>query len=142
VGDWVWGCDICQIVCPPNEQAAVAGSPEFAAVEEGLAAPDLVALLQLKSGDYKRRYRPTAMGWRGAAVLRRNAAIALGNRLDRGAVRPLLQALQSDPHPMVRGACAWALGRIGSPQAVAGLHAAADSEMDPAVREEIAAALS
>ena len=142
LGDWVWGCDICQIVCPPNEQASVAGRPEFAAVDEALAAPDLVALLLLKSGEFKRRYRPTAMGWRGAAVLRRNAAIALGNRLDRAAVGPLLCALESDPHAMVRGACAWALGRIASPRAIAGLRAAAAAEEEASVREEIDGALA
>ncbi|MGH7662083.1 MAG: tRNA epoxyqueuosine(34) reductase QueG [Vulcanimicrobiaceae bacterium] len=141
LGDWVWGCDICQIVCPPNEQAAAGGSADFAAVDEALAAPDLVALLQLKSGEFKRRYKPTAMGWRGAAVLRRNAAIALGNRLDRGAVPPLLAALQGDPHPMVREACAWALGRIASPQAISGLRASAETEEETSVREEIDAAL-
>lgn len=142
LGDWVWGCDICQIVCPPNERAAVAGSRDFEAVDDGLATPDLVVLLLLKSGDFKRRFRPTAMGWRGAAVLRRNAAIALGNALDRAAVAPLAGALQRDAHPMVRGACAWALGRIASPQATAALRAAAAVEEDPSVRDEIAAALT
>lgn len=142
IGDWVWGCDICQIVCPPNEQATVLGGVEFEPVGEDLAMPDLVALLQMKSGDFKRRVRPTAMGWRGAAVLRRNAAIALGNRLDRSAVPPLLRALQRDPHEMVRGASAWSLGRIASPEAIAGLRAAAAGEEVPSVREEIAAALS
>jgi epoxyqueuosine reductase len=142
LGDWVWGCDICQIVCPPNERAALAGSAEFAPADDAMAAPDLIALLQLKSGDFKRRYRPTAMGWRGAAVLRRNAAIALGNSLDRGAVQPLLDSLQNDRHSMVRGACAWALGRIASPTALAGLRAAAAAESEPSVREEIVAALA
>jgi epoxyqueuosine reductase len=142
VGDWVWGCDICQIVCPPNERAVLAGNPEFAPADDAVAAPDLIALLQMKSADFKRRYRPTAMGWRGAAVLRRNAAIALGNAGDRSAVQPLLQALGKDPHPMVRGACAWALGRIASPCALAGLRAAAVTESEPSVREELDAALA
>ena len=66
----------------------------------------------------------TAMGWRGAAVLRRNAAIALGNALDRAAVPALVQSLEADPHPMVRGAAAWALGRIGSPRARRALQSA------------------
>jgi epoxyqueuosine reductase len=141
VGDWVWGCDLCQIVCPPNARADVPGLSAFAPAEEQTASPDLVALLHLRSGEWRRRYRGTAMGWRGAAVLRRNAAIALGNALDRSAVGELRASLERDPHPMVRGAAAWALGRIASPAALAGLRAAAERESDESVREEIAAAL-
>ena len=84
-------------------------------------APSLVELLALRSGEFKRRYRETAMGWRGAAVLRRNAAVALGNALDRSTVGALTRASRRDPHPMVRGHAAWALGRIGSPRAIAAL---------------------
>ena len=141
VGEWVWGCDICQAVCPPNEGASLAGRQPFEPYETEVAAPDLVALLHLKSSEFKRRYRPTAMGWRGAAVLRRNAAIALGNKLDRSTVPALASALNGDPHPMVRGAAAWALGRIASPSALERLHAAAGTENDPGVRDEIEAAL-
>jgi len=57
------------------------------------------------------------MGWRGPVVLRRNAAVALGNTLDRAAVPALERALVEDAHPLVRGHAAWALGRLGSPYA-------------------------
>jgi epoxyqueuosine reductase len=141
IGDWVWGCDICQVVCPPNTHAPQRGSEAFAPEDEDTASPDLVALLHLKSAEYKRRYRRTAMGWRGAAVLRRNAAIALGNVGDRSATGPLADSLARDPHPMVRGASAWALGRIASPQACAVLQTAAASEREESVRDEIVLAL-
>ncbi|MDP9106417.1 MAG: HEAT repeat domain-containing protein, partial [Candidatus Eremiobacteraeota bacterium] len=85
--------------------------------------------------------RRTAMGWRGAAVLRRNAAVALGNGLDRADVPALAEALEADPSPLVRGHAAWALGRIASPQAYAALRTAAARETDPAVGEEVTAAL-
>ena len=81
------------------------------------------------------------MGWRGGAFLRRNAAVALGNSLDRAAVPPLTAALRHDPHPLVRGHSAWALGRIGSPQAIAALNARLAVEPDGGVRAEIDAAL-
>ena len=142
IGDWVWGCDLCQIACPPNQRSATRGSREFSAAQEQTATPDLVSLLHLKSGDWKRSYRGTAMGWRGAAVLRRNAAIALGNALDRSTVPALETSLHEDPHPMVRGAAAWALGRIASPPAVEALRAAAASENDTSVLQEITLALS
>ncbi|HTU70621.1 MAG TPA: tRNA epoxyqueuosine(34) reductase QueG [Candidatus Baltobacteraceae bacterium] len=141
IGDWVWGCDICQIVCPPTQRAGTRGSPAFLPHERSTAAPALTELLKLRSGEFKRRYARTAMGWRGAAVLRRNAAIALGNALDRSSVPALTDAVRGDPHPMVRGAAAWALGRIGSPPAIEALHECERAEPDSTVREEITAAL-
>jgi epoxyqueuosine reductase len=111
-------------------------------VDDAIAAPALVELLRLRSGAFKRRYQPTALGWRGAAVLRRNAAVALGNALDRADVPALAQSLAHDPHAQVRAHAAWALGRIGSPQAEAALREAAGPEADPLVRDEIAAALA
>ncbi len=142
IGDWVWGCDICQVVCPPNFRTTANVSEAFEPNDEAAASPDLVALLHLKSSEYKRRYRATAMGWRGAAVLRRNAAVALGNLADRSAVPALMKSLEADPHPMVRGAAAWALGRIASPAALDALRSIAGSEYDASVLEEIGLALA
>jgi epoxyqueuosine reductase len=141
IGDWVWGCDLCQIVCPPNARSRVRGTAPFEPQSDEHGRPDLVALLHLKRGEFKRRFRRTSMGWRGAAVLRRNAAIVLGNMLERSAVPDLTKSLRDDPHPMVRGAAAWALGRIGSPAAIATLRTAKAVERDPSVGEEIAEAL-
>lgn len=141
IGDWVWGCDVCQTVCPPTRQAGFQGDTEAAPLETRAAAPPLTELLRLRSGEFKRRYLPTAMGWRGAAVLRRNAAVALGNALDRSAVGALAQSVRSDPHPVVRAHAAWALGRIGAPSAIAALRECLENEADDSVRAEIRAAL-
>jgi epoxyqueuosine reductase len=140
VGDWVWGCDLCQLACPPTRLARERASPAFSP-SQAAPFPALLDLLRLRGGEFKRRYRRTALGWRGAFVLRRNAAVALGNGLDRSTVPALEAALCDDPHPLVRGHVAWALGRIGSPRAVAALRRRAPEEPDAAVREEIAAAI-
>jgi len=81
------------------------------------------------------------MGWRGAAVLRRNAAVALGNARDPATIPALCEALQEDPHPLVRGHVAWALGRMETAAARAILRERLACERDESVREEIAAAL-
>jgi len=140
VGTWVWGCDLCNDACPPSVQAGRAGDAAFAPLDDDVAAPDLHALLKVRGAAFE-RVRQTAMGWRGAAVLRRNAAVALGNGLDRADVPALAGALRDDPSPLVRGHAAWALGRIASPAAYAALRSAAARETDPAVAEEVAAAL-
>jgi len=140
IGTWVWGCDLCQEACPPTNRAprtAVA----FAPLDDATRAPSLAALLRLGSGEFKRRYARTAIGWRGGAILRRNAAVAMGNLLDRADVPVLEEALSADPHPLVRGHVAWALGRIGSPRARAALSARAEQETDGLVLDEIRAAL-
>jgi epoxyqueuosine reductase len=141
VGQWVWGCDACQEVCPPTRLAGDAADPDALPLDANAAEPSLLELLELRSGAFKRRYRATAMGWRGGAVLRRNAAVALGNALDRAAVPALARALEGDPHSMVRGHAAWALGRIGAPAAMDALRRRRSVETDIEVCEEIEHAL-
>lgn len=141
IGQWVWGCDLCQMACPPNARARVSGSNADAPLAPETSTPSLVRLLRLRSGEFKRKYAKSAMGWRGAAILRRNAAVALGNSLDRAAVPALREALFEDSHALVRGHAAWALGRIGSPEAIEALALRLLSESDDTVKAEVEAAL-
>ena len=140
IGTWVWGCDICQEACPPTQRSP-RNATAFAPLDGDTRAPELAKLLRLRSGEFKRRYAQTAIGWRGAAILRRNAAVAMGNALDRADVPPLEEAIADDPHPQVRAHAAWALGRIGSPRALAALRARRGNESDSLVADEIEAAL-
>ena len=140
VGTWVWGCDLCNDVCPPSVRAGRRGEAGFAPAAESIAAPELQALLRLRGAAFE-QVRRTAMGWRGASVLRRNAAVALGNGLDRADVPALVVALREDPSATVRGHAAWALGRIGSPAAFGALRRALEDDPDATVRAEASAAL-
>jgi epoxyqueuosine reductase len=108
LGDHVFGCDVCQDVCPWNRKAPTAREPALAPSE---ALGELEGLLGLDDAAFRARFRPTAL-WRArrAGVLR-NAALVLGNRRMRPSRAALERAL-ADPAPLVRDAAAWALGRI------------------------------
>ena len=141
IADWIWGCDICQEVCPPTRRARSAGRAEFRAPNHAAAFTGLEQLLAMPGREFRRRYHASALGWRGPAVLRRNAAVALGNLLDRAAVPALSRSLAGDRSPLVRGHAAWALGRIGSPDAISALSQAGAVERSYDVQSEIARAL-
>lgn len=137
----VFGCDVCQDVCPWNADAIVADRPEFRPLPEVGTAPSLIDLLTISKGEFRRRFGRTALAWRGKKTLQRNAAIALGNSRNPAAVPALARALASDPKPVVRGSAAWALGRIGGAAARAALEEAQRRETNAQVLEEIGLAL-
>jgi epoxyqueuosine reductase len=141
LGNRLWGCDDCQTCCPVNERNAAARHTEFQPLEHIGTAMDLPAVLLMTTAQFKRWFGPTAMAWRGKAVLQRNAAVALGNSRDRSAVGPLAQALH-DRKPLVRGHAAWALGELGGKQARRALEGLLVAEKDAWVREEARQALS
>ncbi len=109
IGDWVFGCDICQDVCPFNTRAPVGTQPDIMA-DRLPPAVDLVHLLELSSGDYKRLTRGGATLRAKRSMWRRNAAIALGNRAELDARgRDALERAAQDDDPLVREAAKAAL---------------------------------
>jgi epoxyqueuosine reductase len=151
IGEWVFGCDICQEVCPWNRKAPPAAEPALEGDGEA-ARPSLPALLALDDAAFRARYRHTPLWRPRRRGLLRNAAIALGNRLAAGGRPPArgeaLTALGAlgkalaDPEPLVRGAAAWGLGRAPMPEARALLQGAPTDEPHPQVREEVRRALA
>lgn len=139
IGTWVFGCDVCQDVCPHNVLVRKGIHAEFAPRRD-VAYPDLVELLRMDEQTYQERFRRSAIRRAKRQGLRRNAAVALGNLRDPRALPALTEALQ-DEDPIVRGHAAWALGRIGGPEAERALRTRLEVEPDPAVREEITEAL-
>jgi epoxyqueuosine reductase len=110
VGDWLFGCDVCQEVCPWNRKAPAGSDPELQG-PPGLAALDALAVLALTEEEYQRRFRGTALTRAKRSGLVRNAAVVLGNCGDARALPALRRALD-DPEPTVRDAAAWAIAAI------------------------------
>lgn len=111
MGARLFGCDDCQDVCPYNKKARHGLHPEFAPHPEVGGRPDLLKLMAMTKGDFRRWFEPTAAGWRGKTTIQRNTVIALGNSGDPSALLPLAQALGSESQP-VRAHAAWGLGRL------------------------------
>ncbi len=137
---WVFGCDVCQEVCPWNAEPEPGDHAELRLPPER-AELDLVGLLALDRAGWLRRLRVSPLKRPKLAGLRRNAAVAMGARRD-PRYGPALAAALADPEPLVRGHAAWALGRIGGNAARRALTAARGVEADPRVAAEIAAALA
>jgi epoxyqueuosine reductase len=110
LGDWVFGCDICQEVCPWNRRAPAGAEPKLSGRPD-LEQLDPVELLGLSEEAFRHRFRGTALMRTRRRGLLRNAALVLGNAGDRAALPALRRALE-DPEPLVREAAAWAIGQI------------------------------
>ncbi len=139
MGDWLFGCDVCQQVCPWNRDVPLSKEPAFAPLLE-MNPLSLAELFELDEAEFRRRFRHTPL-WRAhRRGLLRNAATVLGNHGDSSALPALATGL-ADVEPLVRGACAWALGELQLPQAIALLQNTRETEADEAVRQEIEAAI-
>ena len=156
MGDWVFGCDICQDVCPVNRKARPAGQPiPFPAAmrsspstssgpTEQMTFLDLIELLEMSEDEFRGRFAGTPVMRAKRTGMQRNACVALGNLgpslIDNETAVPALGRALRQGEPLVRGHAAWALGRIGGAEAGALLLEASSTETDLGVLEEIAAA--
>jgi epoxyqueuosine reductase len=141
IGDWVFGCDVCQEVCPYTGAAADDPDPAFLPRDIENAYPSLHSLLTMSASTFRERYRGTAVLRARRSGLARNAAVVLGNIGTEDDARALVTALLGHDVSLVRGHAAWALGRIGGPVARTGLDVGWRRERDPDARAEIALAL-
>jgi epoxyqueuosine reductase len=141
LGDWVFGCDVCQDVCPYTGAAVDDPDPAFLPHSLEHAYPSLPGLLEMSDELFRDRYRGSAVLRAKRAGLARNAAVALGNIGTERDVPTLATATLDHDLPLVRGHAAWALGRIGGAATRRALRVAWDRERDPEARAEIALAL-
>jgi len=151
--DWVFGCDICQDVCPVNRKASPSSSANLA--EGQWAGPlqteqpeppkvqgttpawlSLVEILEMSEEDFRSRFRGSPILRAKRVGLQRNACVALGNLGDAAAVSALIRAL-THGETLVRGHAAWALGCIGTDHCHQALEQAGAVETDDWVLKEI-----
>jgi len=133
MGNRLYGCDTCQVVCPKNKGMNWTHHEEFRPDPE-LVKPLLAPLLAIGNREFKERFGAGAAAWRGKKPIQRNAIIGLGRLRDREAVPDLARVLAEDPRPDIRREAAWALGRIGGEPALAALDTAARRDPVESVR--------
>lgn len=139
LGDWMFGCDLCQDVCPWNRKAS--GSLEAGFLPRADSDPiELASLFHLSDEQFRKRFRRVPL-WRSKRRgILRNAAIVLGNQRHRPALSALRHGL-NDAEPLVRGGCAWALGEMASDDVRLVLQKRLSIEQDETVVAEIQRAL-
>jgi epoxyqueuosine reductase len=145
VGELVYGCDICQEVCPfsrkfsrPLTEAAFAARPAVAGKDARTLARDFLAM---SPSEFSELFMGSPMKRAKLRGLKRNAAVVLGNVGTPDDV-PSLAAALSEPEPLVRRHATWALARIGSPDAYDALRARLPLESDDSVLAELCDVLS
>ena len=139
IGDWLFGCDVCQEVCPWNRDAPPTDEKGFEPIDS-LSPVELLPLFDLDEAGFRKRFRFTPLWRPHRRGLLRNAAVVLGNQRPEGCEAALGRGLR-DAEPLVRGACAWALGRVGTSTAREELRRRKAIETDTYVLQEIRGAL-
>jgi epoxyqueuosine reductase len=137
MNNWIFGCDICQQVCPWNQRFATSTSDQAFVERPNVSSPDLMTELLLSPQEFNRKFNGNPIKRAKRRGYLRNVAVALGNLKPPAAVRPLVNTLLYELESLVRGHAAWALGQIGGELAWQALNEAEGREQDPYVLEEI-----
>lgn len=129
MGDWVFGCDVCNDVCPWNRRSPVSDEPGFQPRPD-LHSLDAAELLSVDEREFRRRFGHTPLARAGRTGLLRNACIALGNTRD-AAHREALTRAAADTDLLIADAARWALARIGDSKSAADSPAGPDGRGEP-----------
>lgn len=139
IGNLIFGCDICQEVCPWNSKAVATTEPAFEP-RDGNLVPKLLSLVGMTQQEFSQRFKGSPIKRAKRRGFLRNVLVAIGNWGTRRAV-PALESALADHEPLVRGHAAWALGEIGGEIAKRVLQTRLSVEMDQEVITEIQDAL-
>lgn len=143
IGQRLFGCDVCQSVCPWNKKPDDSLVPaEFLPQSESDIWFDLTYLSSLSEPEFKEKFKQSPLSRAKQRGLARNACVILGNTHDLDAVPVLSQLLQNHPDALIRRHAAWGLGRISSMESRANLSTVRKAETDPDVLSEIDEALA
>ena len=135
MGDSIYGCDICQMVCPKNDNI-INNSKPILDSKKLLNRIDIEELFQMSNREFKQKYGDMAFSWRGKNIIKRNGIIAIGNLKRQADIKFLEQAL-TDKSSMIRKYVAWALLKIDKNIGLKILENHKVVEKDPLVKEEI-----
>lgn len=141
LGTRVYGCDTCQAVCPYNKGVDFHNHPEFEPEPE-VAKPKLKPMLNASNREFRSQFGHVAGFWRGKNPLQRNAIIGLAHFKDKTAITDLIEVLERDVRPAIRGTAAWALGKIGTEKSYVAIEKALEKEQDEDARAEMLTGLS
>ena len=136
IGNRIYGCDTCQTVCPKNKGKANLHNEAFKLFPE-LMKTLLLPLLKMTNRTFKETYGHMSGAWRGKNPIQRNAIIALAHFKEQGAVPTLIELMQHDARPVIRGTAAWALGKINTEEGLLALKEAEQNEQVEEVLVEI-----
>lgn len=140
VGNNIYGCDICQDVCPWNRRAKVTHESSFQP-RGGLYNPDLSSIAQLTEEDFRMIFKGTPVKRVKRRGFIRNALVAMGNSGERDFIPHIKKCLE-DKDPLVRAHASWALWKLEGEDSYETLSNLLDVESDPMVREEIVSILN
>lgn len=140
IGNRLYGCDTCQVVCPKNKGLNWTHHAELQP-DPDIVKPLLKPLLTMSNREFREAFGNSAGAWRGKKPIQRNAIIALAHFKDDSAVPLLREILLQDVRLDIRETTAWALGEIGTAEAMAALREAMEREPEDEVKMAIQKAL-
>ena len=137
LGDWVFGCDVCQDVCPFNRFSADARWPEFHPQSGVGPRLDLIEVLSVGTDEeFRARFRGTPLTRPKRRGLLRNAAVVAANVGAISAVPELINRVENDAEPLIRSHSLWAVSRLDARRGVAAAERSLRSDANDLVREE------